>query len=216
MVSFPTRRINLPPALAAPIIWDMIKAVVFDLDGTLTRPVLDFARIRAEIGLAADGRSIVDQMNALPGPERERAWAIMEAHEERAADVAEPNAGVGELFARIARLGLLTAVVTRNSSRTAARALARLELGINRIIARDAGLPIKPDPAALLALMREWRLAAPELLMVGDYRYDVEAGRAAGTLTCFVTNGEAGDDGGAHYKVETPGELGPLLERLAS
>jgi HAD superfamily hydrolase (TIGR01549 family) len=194
----------------------MLKAVVFDLDGTLTRPVLDFALIRAEIGLAADGRSIVDQMDALPGAERARAWAIMEAHEERAADVAELNAGVRELFEGISRLGLRTAVVTRNSSRTAARALGRLGLAIGRVIARDAGLPLKPDPAALRLLMREWELTPAELLMVGDYRYDVEAGRAAGALTCFVTNGNAGDDAGANYKVSTPGELGPILERLAT
>jgi HAD superfamily hydrolase (TIGR01549 family) len=194
----------------------MIKAVVFDLDGTLTRPVLDFAAIRAEIGLVPDGRSIVEQMDELPEAERRRAWAIMEEHEERAAEEAELNAGVRELFAEIARLGLRTAVVSRNSSRTAARALKRLGLDIPRVICRDAGLPLKPDPAALLLLLGEWGLAAAELLMVGDFRYDVEAGRAAGALTCFVTNGHEADDGGAHYRVATPGELAPLLARLAS
>ena len=45
-----------------------IKAVIFDLDGTITKPYLDFDKIRQEMGLAADAGpllEIMEKMNRL-------------------------------------------------------------------------------------------------------------------------------------------------------
>jgi len=47
----------------------------------------------------------------------------------------------------------------------------------------------KPDPEGLLHILREAGVEARETVMVGDSRNDVEAGRAAGTVTCGVTYG---------------------------
>ena len=119
------------------------------------------------------------------------------------------------MFAELKRLNLLTAVVTRNSSRSTFAALSKLNLKVNRVITRDSGLPIKPDPAPLLALAREWGIMASEMMMAGDFRYDIECGRAAGTLTCLVTNGrDPADAAGADYVVARPGELRRLLAEL--
>jgi phosphoglycolate phosphatase len=47
----------------------------------------------------------------------------------------------------------------------------------------------KPDPEGLLRILREAGIEAQEAIMVGDSRNDVQAGRAAGTVTCGVTYG---------------------------
>jgi phosphoglycolate phosphatase len=47
----------------------------------------------------------------------------------------------------------------------------------------------KPDPEGLLHILREAGVEAQEAVMIGDSRNDVQAGRAAGTVTCGVTYG---------------------------
>jgi len=47
----------------------------------------------------------------------------------------------------------------------------------------------KPDPEGLLHIVREAGVEAEETIMVGDSRNDVQAGRAAGAVTCGVTYG---------------------------
>ena len=55
------------------------RAVIFDLDGTLTQPLLDFDLIRAEIGLGPG--PILEQLSALTQAERDRAETILRRHE---------------------------------------------------------------------------------------------------------------------------------------
>lgn len=57
------------------------------------------------------------------------------------------------------------------------------------IIAPGSGFPKKPDPAAVHHLMARQRLAAEEVLLVGDSLIDVETGRNAGVLTVALTHG---------------------------
>ncbi|MHB8940801.1 MAG: HAD family hydrolase [Desulfobacteria bacterium] len=47
----------------------------------------------------------------------------------------------------------------------------------------------KPDPEGLLHILRESGVEAREAIMIGDSRNDVQAGRAAGAVTCGVTYG---------------------------
>ena len=53
------------------------------------------------------------------------------------------------------------------------------------MVGREAAAP-KPDPDGIRKLLGEWRAAPVEAVMVGDYRYDLLAGRAAGTATVYV------------------------------
>jgi phosphoglycolate phosphatase len=47
----------------------------------------------------------------------------------------------------------------------------------------------KPDPEGLLHILGEAEVEAEEAIMIGDSRNDVQAGRAAGAVTCGVTYG---------------------------
>jgi phosphoglycolate phosphatase len=57
------------------------------------------------------------------------------------------------------------------------------------LVAGDTEFPKKPDPSAVLALMRVAEASAEETLMVGDSPIDVETGRAAGVFTVCALHG---------------------------
>ena len=61
----------------------MAGAVIFDLDGTLTIPVLDFDAMRAEMGLTNE--PILEDMERMDADRRAEAEAILQRHEHRAA-----------------------------------------------------------------------------------------------------------------------------------
>ena len=76
------------------------RAVIFDLDGTLTEPVLDFDAMRAEIGLPR-GLPILEQLEQLDAGERARAEAIMLRHERAAIAQATLADGCADLLGHL-------------------------------------------------------------------------------------------------------------------
>ena len=59
-----------------------IRAVVFDLDGTITEPYFDFDAIREEIGLEKNGEPILEAMEKMTPAQRDRAEHILHDHEQ--------------------------------------------------------------------------------------------------------------------------------------
>nr|HPQ29383.1 HAD hydrolase-like protein [Desulfobacteraceae bacterium] len=53
---------------------------------------------------------------------------------------------------------------------------------------RDSSLP-KPDPDGIFRAAKFMRLLPQDLLVVGDFRFDIIAGKAAGSRTALLTNG---------------------------
>ncbi|MCA9772492.1 MAG: HAD family hydrolase [Myxococcales bacterium] len=162
--------------------------VVFDLDGTITRPRLDFEAIRTEIGLAPD-LPILEQLVAADAALRSRAEEVLAVHESEAARESELNDGARALFEYLDRHEIPRGVVTRNTRRNAELVARKHGLRFGPIAGRDCAPP-KPHPEALRLIARRLGTLPREMVMVGDYRYDIEAGRAAGMTTVLVTNGE--------------------------
>ena len=52
-----------------------IEAVIFDLDGTLTQPFLDFDKMRTEMGLPRDAGPILEALEGVPEP-RPAPWRM--------------------------------------------------------------------------------------------------------------------------------------------
>jgi len=183
----------------------MIRAVIFDMDGTLTRPFLDFGRIRAEIGL---GEPLLENMLALPpGPARDRAFAVLERFEDEAADASELNDGARDVLRHLADRALPAALVTRNSRRSARRTLEKHELRFEVVVTREDA-PAKPRPEPLWLICERLGVPPAQALMVGDFKLDVLAGRNAGTRTALLTNGRR-----ASFLPEAPPDH--VLERLS-
>lgn len=161
-----------------------VRGVVFDLDGTLVLQRIDFEALRRDLGIPT-GTPILEAMADMPAA----AWAVLDRHERDAAALAEVLPGVVEFLDRLDALGVPRAILTRNSRAAAETSLTRCGLtGFAAVLSRDDA-PFKPDPGGLLQLAATWNVAPAELLMVGDYVYDVRCGRAAGARTALLTYG---------------------------
>jgi HAD superfamily hydrolase (TIGR01509 family) len=164
-----------------------IRAVVFDMDGTLIDSTYDWPEIRRRLGVT--GGSIIDDLNGLPEPDRGRRWAELEEIEERATDEATLHEGVGELLDLLSSKGLVTALVTNNNEVNTGRLLERFGLRFDVVMTRDSGL-WKPSGAPVAEAVERLGVAANECLGVGDSRYDVLASREAGLASvCLVHDG---------------------------
>jgi HAD superfamily hydrolase (TIGR01549 family) len=161
---------------------------VFDMDGTLTLAVHDFEAIKRALGIPLE-HDILRHLEALPADEAAAKHAWLLEHERELALNARPAAGaidlVRALQSRDCRLGILT----RNAHELALLTLQAIGLGdcfaTVDILGRDEAPP-KPHPGGLLQLAERWQVAPAELVMVGDYRFDLECARAAGACGVLV------------------------------
>jgi HAD superfamily hydrolase (TIGR01549 family) len=162
-----------------------VRGVIFDMDGTLTVPAIDFGAMRQRLGISEG--DILATVKAWPPHRRAAAFAVIEEIEEEARRRLTVQPGAVELVTLLERHGIARAIVTRNTARTVSHLLAVLPASFDPVLTRDFE-PVKPDPAPLLHICRAWGLPPAEVLMVGDYRDDLLCGRAAGTLTCLLRN----------------------------
>ena len=79
------------------------EAFIFDLDGTLTIPQLDFEVIRKEMGIAAG--PILEELELLDDETAARARKVLEKHEEQAASTAVLQEGAREALAELRKNG---------------------------------------------------------------------------------------------------------------
>jgi HAD superfamily hydrolase (TIGR01549 family) len=187
-----------------------IKAVIFDLDGTITRPILDFIKIKQEIG--TDRGPLLEAMEGMKPKERRRAEKILERHEKAAAADSELNPGVPELFQFLKRHGIKTAILTRNSRRSTEMVLEKHGLKVDEIATREDARP-KPSPEPLFHLSRRLKVTPQEMLMVGDFYFDVLCGKSAGALTAFFSQ-EPSTEAEPDFHIKDLKDLIPLIEQL--
>ena len=165
---------------------------VFDMDGTLTLAVHDFEAIKRalEIPLAAD---ILHHLAALPQDEALAKHAWLMEHERELALAAHPAPGAVDLVRALRANGCRLGVLTRNAHALALLTLRAIGLddcfAVDDILGRDEAPP-KPHPGGLLHLAERWQIAPAALVMVGDYRYDLECARAAGATSVLVNLAE--------------------------
>jgi len=160
------------------------RAVIFDLDGTLTEPVLDFDAIRAEIGLP-DNVPILEYIERLTVAERAHAEAVMVRHERAAIAQATLADGCADLLRHLRDREIPIAILTRNVREVVETFARMFTFQFHAVYTREDGPP-KPSPAGALSLCRAMGVAPAHTLSVGDYKYDVMAGRDAGCRTVLV------------------------------
>ena len=165
---------------------------VFDMDGTLTLAVHDFEAIKRalDIPLAED---ILGYLAALPEAVAAAKHAWLLEHERELALTSQPAPGAIELVRELHGRGCRLGILTRNAHELALLTLRAIGLddcfAVADVIGRDEAPP-KPDPGGLLHFARAWQVAPAELVMVGDYRFDLECARAAGARSVLVNLAE--------------------------
>jgi len=161
------------------------EAFIFDLDGTLTIPQLDFEVIRKEMGIAAG--PILEELELLDDETAARARKVLEKHEEQAASTAVLQEGAREVLAELRRRKLPTAILTRNSRQSLDNILQLHRLEIDTSLSREEA-PVKPSPEAVLILCDKMSVAPVKTYVIGDYIFDIESARNAGAVSVLLLN----------------------------
>lgn len=215
-----------------------LRAVLFDMDGTLLDTAPDFIAIcqamLAERGLPrVDDKLIRDEISGGARAMVSAAFAMSpEAAEFEAlrleflaryqTDCAVHSKlfdGMAELLADIEKAKLIWGVVTNKPVRFAQPIMEQLGLSERSavLICPDHVSNSKPDPEPLLLACKMLDLDPASVLFVGDDLRDIESGRDAGTKTAAVRYGyihphDNPDHWGADVVVNHPLELRRVLD----
>ena len=161
---------------------------VFDLDGTLTLPVHDFSVIRDLLGVPK-GTDILRYLASLDDSEGQPLQDKLNEIEIGLLDRVEPAPGLIQLIEALHRRGSRMGILTRNTRDIALKTIDHLGIGgyfqTKCILGRD-DTPPKPDPEGLFRLSVLWETDPVEMVMVGDYLFDLQTGRNAGAGTVHV------------------------------
>jgi hydrogenase expression/formation protein HypE len=174
---------------------DCIRLVLFDFDGTLTRPgALDFAAIRETVG-CPERMPILEYIQGIAdAARRDQARDTLDRFEALGAADSHPNEGAELLVHWLKKQGLMVGIITRNTRDAVLRALRNFcGLGaadFDLILTRDDPVAPKPSGEGILFAARHLGIDTQEVLVVGDFIFDVQAGRAAGARTVLLDPGK--------------------------
>ena len=209
---------------------DPIRAVLFDVDGTLL-DTTEFIYGGFDHTLAAYGHAIAERADyarvmgksldvcyaeLAPGCdptllcETHRTWQAGNLH----LAAAYPDAAA--VLQRLHAAGLRLAAITSRSRRTSVHTIEQAGLAgyLDLILSYEDVTAIKPDPAPLLLALERLGVPPGRAVMVGDTDADILAGRAAGVRTIGVTygfHGAAIDDARPDATIDKLAALPALL-----
>ncbi len=214
-----------------------IRAVLFDLDGTLL-DTLDAIAASANHALKEAG--VARQLSAqewrvriggggrklfaefMPEAHIDAAIAAYQKHHQGpGAELIRVFPGMDTLPAQLAARGIGTAVLSNKPHESTVAIIARFFPGnrFARVQGVMAGVAPKPDPAAALAMLAAMGVAPAEALYIGDSEMDVQVARRAGMqlLACAFGMRPRAElaQCGAGWIVDQPAQVAvELLERL--
>ena len=191
---------------------------IFDLDNTLADSAIDFGDMRQKLGLPL-GKGMLEEIDARPAAEAAVLRRRLAALEREYALRAQPLPGVHTLLTSLVQRGARLGILTRNNHANALQTLAVCDLAKFfdpvHVLGRDEAAP-KPDPDGIHKLLAAWDAAPEAAVMVGDFRYDLEAGRRAEVTTIYYDS--AGQDlwtAEADFRVQSHAELLALLSGMS-
>jgi 2-phosphoglycolate phosphatase len=194
-----------------------LKAVIFDLDGTLVdtadefvpvvqslraehgRDAMDPQRIRASVSNGA--RALVslglDMSEDAPEFESQRL-RLLELYSDVLGSLAKPYPGIESLLRELEQRGVAWGISTNKPRQYTEPLLQRLAIQPQpgSVVCPDDVAERKPHPESLHLNCRELGCSPQEAIYVGDHLRDIEAGRRAGMYTIAAAYGyiEPGDD----------------------
>ncbi len=162
-----------------------IRAVIFDLDGTITEPYLDFDVIRKEMGLGENSGPVLEAMQKMSVSERQQAESILHRYERLAVEESTLNPGARVTLDTLRRLSIPVGILTRNIRANAEGVAARHGLEFDEIVGRLDG-PVKPDAFGVLKICKSFGVEPRQTMVVGDYLYDLLCARTAGAIAVLL------------------------------
>jgi len=191
-----------------------IKAVIFDLDGTITQPYFDFDAIRKEMGLEKDSGAVLEAMEKMTARQRQHAERILHFHEQRAVTESALNAGVKQTLSALRKAGIGIGILTRNRRSNALAIAEKHNLKFDAIVDREDG-PVKPDGFGVLQICRQFGVKPRETLLVGDYLFDLLCAKAAGAVAVLLANHSQADEFAEHadFTIEKIDQILQIIEK---
>ena len=216
-----------------------LRAVLFDMDGTLLDTAPDFIAICQAMRAARDlpptdeqgirdvisggAKAMIQASFDLP-PEAAGFEALrlefLERYQQGCAVHSHLYEGMAQLLEDIEQANLIWGVVTNKPLRFAEPIMQQLGLAERSavLICPDHVTRSKPDPEPLLLACSKLDLDPASVLFVGDDLRDIESGRDAGTRTAAVRYGyihpnDNPDHWGADVVVDHPSDLRQVLDQ---
>lgn len=187
----------------------MKKAVIFDLDGTVSDSLESIA-YSANLALkpfgygpfetqrykyfAGDGAAIlIERCLKAAGDEQlthfDQVYPYYrEIFKENCMYKVKPCEGVPGLLRALKERGVKIAVLSNKPHEEAVNVVETLfgKGYFDLIQGQKPGIPIKPDPSGVFAILKEWGLTAKDILYVGDTCTDMQTGKNAGAFSIGV------------------------------
>jgi len=221
-----------------------IKAVIFDLDGTIVDFNIDFKAARAEVirlltkqGLPSSLLSVNESVFVMlkkakkrmkeNGKEeqefvklKEKVIELVERYESEAARKTNLIPSILETLETLKRMKMKIALFTANGEKSTNHILGRFRLRqfFDAIITRESVLAVKPDPAHLEAALKALKVRPEEAIVVGDSIRDMECARRIKVLAVGVTTGFSSIEeltrAGADYLASSSTDIPNLVQQL--
>ncbi len=216
-----------------------LKAVIFDLDGTLIGAPKPFAQLKNELASMLRERGIPEELigdltpmyESLLRISKETGIPFEELHSLQVGlEVARirnsyPFEGARELLDFLKERGIRLALMTR-SSREAALAALRMHglFDYFEVVSAREDVPpmeLKPNPGQLKRILDSLNLEPSKVLVVGDHGYDILPAMELGTLSVLITGHSEGRmtfdvPSEPTFRVENLTALRELVKRLLS
>ena len=221
-----------------------IKAVIFDLDGTIVDFNIDFKAARAEVirfltkqdlpsSLLSVNESVFVMLKKAKkrmkenGKEeqefvklKEKVIELVERYESEAARKTNLIPSILETLETLKRMKMKIALFTANGEKSTNHILGRFRLRqfFDAIITRESVLAVKPDPAHLEAALKALKVRPEEAIVVGDSIRDMECARRIKVLAVGVTTGFSSIEeltrAGADYLASSSTDIPNLVQQL--
>lgn len=221
----------------------MIKAVIFDLDGTLTEFNLDVKACRKEVictlsehGIPKDlfslNESAFDMLLKVAkhlGPKasqqelkkiRNIIFSIVENHELHAAKTTKMFPEIPETLRSLKEMNLKIGLCTISGAIASGRILNQFNIKhfFDVVFPRESVSAVKPHPEHLQVVLDALQLSSQESMFVGDSIKDVICANHLNVLAVGVPTGLSSEkqliDSGAHYIVSSITEVPKLIQQI--
>jgi HAD superfamily hydrolase (TIGR01509 family) len=221
-----------------------VKAVIFDLDGTLVGFNLDYRALRAEVkgylakmGVPASVLSLKENIfemlnkaeifvkNSGKSTEkmaaiRSEALGIAEKYELEAAMSTGLLSGAVETLKALKRMGLKIGLCTINSEKSASYILQRFKIAefFDVVVTRNMVSQVKPNTEHLQVVLKALSVAPEESVVVGDSSADVQCARELKAIAVGLPTGistvQQLTSQGVNFIITSITDLPVLIEKL--
>ncbi len=221
-----------------------IRAVIFDLDGTIASFNLDYKTLRSEVrsylmkmgvppSLVTVNESIFEMLSKTElfmsnagkpaaGFEeiRKEALRIAEKYELEASMQTSMLPGALDTLRALRRMGIKIGLCTINSANSIDQILKRFKLtdDFDVVVSRNQVGRYKPNPEHCTAALKELKVSVDEVMIVGDSITDIQAANEVKAISVGLPTGVSTREQlikqGANYIITSISDLPILIERL--